>query len=196
MDVTPVLEVIDQRSVQKRGGDFARYPSSYVVCSLLRRYGIKRVLDVTYGEGRFYYLCRHELEIVGVDPVKWEWVVKPKVFLQENVFELHTALEHGLVKLQQPDVVVIDPPKWNPLVPYRRRSPYNYIVGTPKLIIKYGSRVAAILKAPYLLLHFRELLELENYKPIHVIEFTWIARYLFTANKNKSLYILYALCTQ
>jgi len=31
MSVLPVLEVIDQRTIQKRGGDFARYPSSYVV---------------------------------------------------------------------------------------------------------------------------------------------------------------------
>jgi hypothetical protein len=191
--VKVVVERVDQRQVQMYGGDFAKYPSSYVVCSLLRRYGLKKVLDVTYGEGRFYYLCKSELEIVGADPVKWQWVVKPRLFLQENVFELHTALEHGLVKPQQPDVVVIDPPKWNPLVLYRRRSMYNYIIGTPRLIIEYGSRVAAILKAPYLLLHYRGVVPLKSYEPIHIVEFTFIARYLNTKNNNKSLYIVYTL---
>jgi len=190
--VKVVVERVDQRKVQMYGGDFAKYPSSYVVCRLLRKYGLKKVLDVTYGEGRFYYLCKSELDIIGVDPVKWQWVVKPRLFLQENIFELHAALEHGLVKPQQPDVVVIDPPKWNPLVPYRRRSMYNYIIGTPRLIIEYGSRVAAILKAPYLLLHFREVVPLKSYEPIHIVEFTWVARYLFTKN-NKSLYIVYTL---
>jgi hypothetical protein len=101
MDVTPVLEVIDQRSVQKRGGDFARYPSSYVVCSLLRRYGLRRVLDVTYGEGRFYYLCKSDVEVVAADPVKWQWVVKPNQFLQLNVFQLYMMLS---------DAIVTDPP--------------------------------------------------------------------------------------
>jgi len=51
------------------------------------------------------------------------------------------------------------------------------------------------LKTKHLLVHYRELLKLERFKPIHVIEFIWIARYKFTENKNKSLYILYKVET-
>lgn len=189
MNVT--LEVIDQRRVQKRGGDFARYPSSYVVCSLLRRYGLRRVLDVTYGEGRFYYLCKSDVEVVAADPVKWRWVVKPKQFLQLNVFQLYMMLRDGKLQMCNVDAVVVDPPKWNTEVSYRRRDMYNYIVGTPRIIIEYATRVAELLKAAHLLVHYRSPLDIDAYRPIHIVEFTWVARYQNTKNKNKSLYILY-----
>jgi hypothetical protein len=189
MNVT--LEVIDQRRVQKRGGDFARYPSSYVVCSLLRRYGLRRVLDVTYGEGRFYYLCKSDVEVVAADPVKWQWVVKPKQFLQLNVFQLYMMLRDGKLQMCNVDAVVVDPPKWNTEVSYRRRDMYNYIVGTPRIIIEYATRVAELLKAAHLLVHYRSALDIDAYRPIHIVEFTWVARYQNTKNKNKSLYILY-----
>jgi hypothetical protein len=191
MSVKYVVEQIDQRQVQKYGGDFVKYPSSYVVCGLLRRYGLRRVLDVTYGEGRFYYLCRHELEIIGADPMKWDWVVKPRQFYQLNVFQLYLMLRDGKLQLPVVDVVVVDPPRWNTSVTYRRRDMYNFIVGTPKLIIEYAAKVANLLKSPYLLIHYREVMQLENYVPMHVIEFTWVARYLNTGDRNKSLYILY-----
>jgi hypothetical protein len=148
------------------------------------------VLDVTYGEGRFYYLCRHELDIVGVDPVRRSWVVQPKQFLQMNVFQLYMLLRERKLLLS-PEVVVVDPPRWND-VSYNRRDMYNFVIGTPKLIIEYAAKTAALLEAPYLLVHFREILKIENFKPTHVIEFKWFARYLNTENKNKSLYILYS----
>jgi hypothetical protein len=185
-------EFIDQRQVQRYGGDFAKYPISYVVCSLLRRYGLRRVLDVTYGEGRFYYLCRHELEVVGADPMKWSWVVKPKQFYQLNVFQLHLMLRDGKIPLSPVDVVVVDPPRWNTGVVYRSRDMYNFIIGTPRLIIEYATKVAHLIRANHLLVHYRELLNIENFSPVHIVEFTWVARYKFTENKNRSLYILYS----
>jgi len=191
MSVLPVLEVIDQRTIQKRGGDFARYPSSYVVCKFLRQHNIRKILDVTYGEGRFYYLCRHELEIIAADPVKWNWIVKPKQFLQLNVFQLYLMLRDGKIELPHVDALVVDPPKWTTNVSYRKRDMYNFIIGTPKLVIEYASKIASLLKTRHLLAHYREVIQLENYVPIHIIEFTWIARYLHTKNKNKSLYMLY-----
>jgi len=193
--VNVVTEFIDQRQIQRYGGDFAKYPSSFVVCTLLRKYNIRKVLDVTYGEGRFYYLCRHELEIIGADPVKWQWVVKPKQFFQMNIFQLYLMLRYGKIQLPSVDAVVVDPPRWNTEVVYRRRDMYNYIIGTPRLIIEHAAKVAHLLRAKHLLVHYRELLNLENYRPIHVIEFIWIARYKFTENKNKSLYILYKVET-
>jgi hypothetical protein len=194
--MSAIVERVDQRAVQERGGDFARYPSSYVVCSLLRRYGLRRVLDVTYGEGRFYRLCFPELEIIGADPMKWSWVVKPKQFYQMNVFQLYLMLRDGKIQLEPIDVVVVDPPKWNINVSYNRRDMYNYIIGTPKLIIEYAAKVAQLLKTRHLLVHYRELLKLEGFEPVHVVEFTWFARYLNTENKNKSLYIFYGWVDQ
>uniref|UniRef100_A0A7J2U157 SAM-dependent methyltransferase n=1 Tax=Ignisphaera aggregans TaxID=334771 RepID=A0A7J2U157_9CREN len=185
-----VTEAIDQRSVQRYGGDFARFPSSYVVCKLLRQYSIRKVLDVTYGEGRFYYLCRNELEIIAADPVKWNCIVKPRQFLQLNVFQLYLMLRDGKIELPHVDALVVDPPKWTTNVSYRKRDMYNFIIGTPKLIIEYASKIASLLKTQYLLAHYREVIQLENYVPTHIIEFTWIARYLHTKNKNRSLYIL------
>ena len=191
MSALPILEVIDQRAIQRCGGDFARFPSSYVVCKLLRQHSIRRILDVTYGEGRFYYLCKNELEIIAADPVKRNWVVKPGQFLQLNVFQLYMLLRDKRLQLSNVDVVVVDPPKWSTSVSYNRRDVYNFIIGTPRLIIEYATKVAGLLRAPYLLIHYREAIQLENYMPIHIIEFTWIARYLHTENKNRSLYILY-----
>jgi len=188
-----VVERVDQRKIQRYGGDFAKYPSSYVVCSLLRKYGLKKVLDVTYGEGRFYYLCKSELEIVGADPVKWSWTVKPKQFYQMNVFQLHLMLRDKKLQLGPVDIVVVDPPRWNTDVTYRKRNMFDYIIGTPKLIIEHAARVAELLKTGHLLAHYREPIQLNSYRPIHIVEFTWIARYLNTKNNNKSLYILYTL---
>jgi hypothetical protein len=186
-----VFEKVDQRDIQSRGGDFVKYPSSHMVCSLLRRYGLKKVLDVTYGEGRFYKLCRYDLEIIAADPMRWQWVVKPNQFHQLNVFQLYLMVRDGKLSIEPVDVVVVDPPKWSTAVSYNRRDMYNFIIGTPKLIIEYAAKVAQLLKTRHLLAHYREPLKLEGFEPIHVVEFTWIARYLNTEGKNKSMYILY-----
>jgi hypothetical protein len=186
-----VVEKVDQRDVQRIGGSFAKYPSSYIVCKLLRNYGLKRVLDVTYGEGRFYRICFPELVVIGADPVKWSWVVKPNQFYQLNVFQLHLMLRDGKIRLGPVDVVVVDPPRWSTDVVYRKRDMFNFLIGTPKLIIEYASKVASLIRSPYLLVHYRELLKLEGFEPVHVVEFTWFARYAYTENNNRSLYILY-----
>jgi hypothetical protein len=186
-----VTEVVDQRSIQRYGGDFAKYPSSYVVCKLLRQYSIRKILDVTYGEGRFYYLCKNELEIIASDPMRRRWVVNPRQFLQLSVFQLYMMLRDGKLQMSCVDVVVVDPPKWNTEVVYRRRDMYNYIIGTPHTIIEYAAKVAELLKAEHLLVHYRNTLDINAYRPVHIVEFTWIARYQNTKNKNKSLYILY-----
>jgi len=188
-----VFEKVDQRSIQRIGGNFTKYPSSYVVCKLLRDYGLKRVLDVTYGEGRFYRLCFPELEIIGADPVKRDWVVKPRQFYQMNIFQLYLMIRDGKIQLPYVDAVVVDPPRWNTEVVYRRRDMYNYIIGTPRLIIEHAAKVVHLLRAKHLLVHYRELINIENFSPVHIVEFTWIARYKFTENRNRSLYILYKL---
>jgi hypothetical protein len=188
------VESVDQRGIQRLGGECARYPSSYVVCNLLRRYGLRRVLDVTYGEGRFYRLCRSYLQLlVAADPVRWRWVTRPDVFYQYNVFYLYTQLRTGGLDLPRDlDAVVVDPPRWTEWATYRRRPMFNFVVGSPRLIVEYGARVASLLGVRHLLVHYRELPKLDGFRPIHVVEFTWVARYLNTENKNRSLYALYS----
>jgi hypothetical protein len=136
-------------------------------------------------------LCYSEILIVGADPIKWKWVVCPNQFYQMNVFQLHIMVRDGKLSIEPVDVVVVDPPKWNTDVVYRRRDMFNFIIGTPKLIIEYAARVSQLLNTRHLLVHYRELLKLEGFEPVHVVEFTWIARYLNTKYNNKSLYIIY-----
>jgi hypothetical protein len=185
-----IIEHVNQRDVQRRGGCFSKYPTSFVVCYLLRRYGIRKVLDVTYGEGRFYYLCKDEVIVVGSDPVRREWVTMPKEFHQLNVFQLYGMVRDGALRLPKVDAVVADPPKWTRNATYRR-SAFNYIIGTPELIIEYASRIARLTKTTYLLTHYKDLVKLDDFKLAHVIEFTIMTRYLNLRNRNKSLFTLY-----
>jgi hypothetical protein len=185
-----MLEFVDQRDVQRMGGLHARFPSSYIVCRLLGSVNARRVLDVTYGVGRFYRLCRREIELlIASDPIKWGWIVEPDVFYQFTVWQLYNMVRGGNVKIPDVDVVVCDPPRWNTSVSYNRRSPYNFVVGTPNLIIDYSVKLARVLNAKHLLLHYNRILNIG--RPIHVIEFLWFARYLNTEGKNKSYYVLY-----
>jgi len=184
-----MIELVDQRSIQRRGGLYARFPQSYVVCRLLELVNARRVLDVTYGAGRFYRLCRREIELlIASDPVKWRWVVAPDIFYQLTVWQLYDRVRRGDIVVPGVDVVVCDPPRWNMSVSYNRRDMYNYVVGTPSLIIDYSAKLARLLNAK-LLLHYNRILDIG--RPIHAIEFRWIARYLNTEGKNRSYYVLY-----
>jgi len=190
VDGRMMVEVVDQRDIQKKGGPHVRFPSSYIVCKLLRSINARRILDVTYGVGRFYVLCRREVELlVASDPVKWEWVVEPDIFYQLTVWQLYDGVRRGGIVVPSVDVIVCDPPKWNTSVSYNRRSHYNFIIGTPSLIIDYSVKLASMLNVKHLLLHYNRISNID--KPRHVIEFHWFARYLNTEVKNKSYYILY-----
>ena len=184
--------VVDQRDVQKRGGLCAKYPSSYVVCEMLRKHSIRRVLDVTFGRGRFYALCRRDIELlIASDPVKWPWLVYPDRFYQATAWQLYNLLKNNKVQVREVDCVVVDPPRWSRGAEYRRRGEYNFLIGSPRLIIEYAAKAAALINAKHILLHYNKVVEVENYTPVHVVEFRWLARYLNTENKNTSYYIIY-----
>ena len=74
-------------------------------------------------------------------------------------------------------------------VNYNKREIYNYLIGTPNLIIDYSVKLARMLNAKHLLLHYNRVPNID--KPRHVVEFRWIARYLNIEGKNRSYYILY-----
>jgi hypothetical protein len=189
-----IVENVDQREIQKRGGLYAKFPGSYVICSILDRYNCKSVLDVTYGEGRFYMFCRDNIDIlIGSDPKRWDWVVKPDLFYPFNVFHLYMLLSKKKfdIPIRGVDVVVVDPPRWTTYAIYNRRKMFNYLVGTPESIFETSGKIAKLLNTRYVLVHYRNVVKLEQYIPIHLVEFKWFARYLNTENKNTSLYILY-----
>jgi len=187
------VERVDQRDIQKRGGDYAKYPSSYVVCSLLKKYNITRILDVTYGEGRFYKLCRSDLRITGSDPVRRDWVVKPDSFIQADIFHLYRLASAEQFTATDLDAIVVDPPKWTRNARYKVHDMLNYIIGTPELIIEYALKIAQLIHAPYMLVHYKRVLQLNGYKPVHVVEYRWYHRYLRVSDNNHSLFVLYSI---
>jgi hypothetical protein len=184
-----VVEVVDQRDIQRMGGLHARFPSSYVVCKLLKSINARRVLDVTYGVGRFYRLCRRGIELlIASDPVKWRWVVAPDTFYQVTVWQLYNMVRGGKVRIPDVDVVVCDPPRFSR--GGNRRDEYNYIIGTHNLIIEYSVKLAKLLGVRHFILHFNRIMDLGNIE--YIVEFNWMARYLYAnGTNNKSYFILY-----
>ena len=177
--------IIDQREIQRIGGAAAKFPSAYVVNMLLRKIRAEKVLDVTYGRGRFYYIYRPRL-LIGADPVKRDWVVNPDRFYQANVWQLYSLLEE-----RDFDVVVCDPPKWNRRIKYNKREEYDYVIGDAYSIIMGAIRLAREkTSAKYFLLHYNKLLPLQI---IEDVKFVWWARYLYSSNKNPTHFTLYLI---
>ena len=75
--------VIEQREIQKKGGLCARYPVSCVVRDLIGATNLFKplipinILDLTYGEGRFYASFRNKVKVYGFDILRLDHVVKP-----------------------------------------------------------------------------------------------------------------------
>jgi hypothetical protein len=175
--------MIDQREIQKLGGKAAKFPSAYVISLILSTINAQEVVDVTYGKGRFYAIYRPRY-LVGADPKKWGWIVEPDEFYQVPVWKLLGILNCCA------DVVVCDPPNWNTDVKYNRRDEYSYIIGTPSLIINYAIKLARKIDAPYLLLHFKKLIDLPIERDM---ELRWVSRYLHNEKLRTSHYTLYRI---
>ena len=180
-----IVNIVDQRDVQRLGGKAARYPASYIVCTLLLDVDAHSVLDVTYGRGRFYYYMKPEF-LVGADVKVWGWIVKPDIFIQKPVWALDKILNKINIKF---DVLVVDPPAWSKGVSYNKREEYSYILGTPELIINEAIKLAKKHEIPYILLHFNKLLD--KLPIIENIEFRYVARYLNNPNFKTTYFTLY-----
>jgi len=176
---------MDQREIQKLGGKASRYPASYVVCHFLERYSLRRVLDVTYGEGRFYAYKRPEF-LVGADPRVWNWVVKPDIFINRPVWSLRRILERINVEF---DVVVCDPPRWERGTRYRKRDLFSYVVGGAAAIIDHSFKLASELGVGKLLLHYKDVLR--GRKVVEDVEFLYVARYLNNPELRTTHFTLY-----
>ncbi len=180
------MAVVDQRDVQRRGGICATYPTACIVYDTLTKHDLYRnVLDVTYGRGRFYAVKKPQI-LVGCDPKAWEWIVAPDIFIPGPVWSVKKALKHINIEF---DVIVVDPPKWTD-TNYNRRDEYNYIVGTPKMIIDHSIELAREIGIKHMLLHYKEVPSIGNI--VEQIGFIYIARYL-NNKENKSYFVLYKL---
>jgi hypothetical protein len=180
-----IIEEVDQRDIQKRGNLFAKYPISYPIMRIMGKYNIRNVLDVTYGKGRFYKLYRPKY-LVGVDPVKRKWIVRPDEFYQMTVYHFYRLLKNSEITIKPIDCIVIDPPWAREDRKYREE--FNYVIGTPELIVEYGKKVAELVKAPYMLLHHNQQPPLGRI--IYIIKFKWVVFYHPDTGKE-SFYILY-----
>jgi hypothetical protein len=84
---------------------------SYEIINDLLGYlsGQLRVLDLTYGVGRFYRLCRNKIDLlIGVDVIKYGWEVKPDIFLNVDAVTLiHRMLDGFYLPF---NLIVVDPP--------------------------------------------------------------------------------------
>jgi len=99
-----IFSIEDQRDWQRKHG-CAKTPFSCFFCHLLSIFNIKKVLDLNYGVGGFYEKCHNDLEVVGVDIVKWDWLVKPHRFIQSDMID---AL--NILLGEKFDAAVMDPP--------------------------------------------------------------------------------------
>ena len=166
-------KVIEQIEVQRRGGICVKYPVSCLIFDLIsnvldvfhRRIVI---LDLTYGEGRFYKAFGvFKPYIIAIDIRKLNWHVVPDEFYLTAAWRWKHVVNHKKV-----DLVVVDPP-W---MEWRRGSEgrYHYsvynIVGSPLSILNAGFE-AAIHYNAYILIHYKERVTHEKFDLLNEIWF-------------------------
>lgn len=168
--------VVDQNDYIRHG--CSRYPYSCFFCDVLRLLDAKKVLDLTYGEGRFYQACKSEVHVTGIDIVKHEWAVEPDIFIQDDAFLAVKKLK------REYDVAVIDPPfdtepnNHNPRkdVYYASSNSWN-IHKLVQLIKLAKAYVAPTVIVKYLPKEWDELTHLFALQPQHVFIFKYFSNH-------------------
>ena len=123
----------------------------------------KRVLDLTYGRGRFYRrVKRYGTCIVGVDIERHEWEVEPCEFIHMDAREYVDRILRGEASIGRVDAVVVDPP-WSSekrgQMPRRTGisgMPYHMPVKS-RVIVDAAARLAGILGVPLVYRYKEEL---------------------------------------
>ena len=183
------VHVVDQRNIQSRGGKCAKYPISCLLHDMLEKtmHSLEHmaVLDVTYGQGRFYGAWRPRL-LLGCDVRIHSWVVKPDWFSIVPSWSAWRMVRKLGVTI---DVVVVDPP-WSRYI-YYRRPQFNTAYGSIKDILYGGIRTAKEIRARYLLVHYREPVELDDWIPLETIEFHPVSRYINNIDGTRSYFMLF-----
>ena len=185
MNASGEVRLVDQRDVQRRGGACGRAPVSCLIHDILAEAGIDprglTVLDTTYGEGRFYIAWRPRL-LIGVDiqVPRTGWIVKPDIFIPHNIFTIDRLLD----ALPVPDIVVVDPPfgYWQ-----RHRPHYHLFNYLARDIIDKAAGIAREYGVP-LLVHYRDIVELDGLTLVHGVRFIYVTRYLNNENLGKTTF--------
>jgi len=179
------MRVVDQREVQSRRGVCGKYPVACVVYDMLSKHGLyKRILDVTFGRGRFYAKKLPEF-LVGVDPVRRDWIVYPHIFFQKTVQQVY---ESGVLDGLSFDVVVVDPPFNARRVRWRLRREFEVSMGLPEEIIRYAFALAKLLGVGHLFLHFHYVVPGDI---VDVIGFRPISRNFYSNAGLLTFFVLY-----
>ena len=179
-----IFETEDQRDWQKRPGCHSN-PFSCFFCHLLSVFNIKTVLDLTYGVGSFYEKCGNSINIIAVDIVKWDWLVRPMEFHKSEAYEFIKQF-NGKV-----DAVVLDPPYRTERVNTRHNNEFYdvlYFGNMPMHEIIEIIKLARA-KAKYVILKYMpdngELIKLLELNPKYVITWRYIISHVKTTDNNK-----------
>lgn len=149
------------RAVEVNGSKYKSYDIVYILLGRLGLLGRTRLLDLTYGLGRFYRRARlYGVCVTGVDIQRLDWEVPPCEFIQMDAREYAEGVIRGELDPGRVDLVVVDPP-WN----HEKRnnvSKYSYVSGSlgfshyhmrgvrSRDIIRAAQRLAGHLGVPLL----------------------------------------------
>ena len=169
--------VVDQRDIQRRGGKCARYPVSCLIHSLLVEAGLEprdlTVLDLTYGQGRFYAAWRPRV-LIGADIHVHNWVVMPDLFVKAPAWVAWRKIKKVDMR---PDIVVVDPPWVERGSSKRRLYGLDLALGTPQIILEAGVKASKELGTRYLLIHFKDRWVPRGWYTIAETRFLYVTRY-------------------
>lgn len=147
-----------------------------------------RVLDLTYGKGRWWRKARRMLQLlIGIDMHDWEKEVEPDVFLVQDARKLNAVRE--IVEVYEPNLIAVDPP-WS----YENRGVFTVPEGMEALYHQPVRSRELILAAKELAAEF-ELPLLYRYKTRVPCRKELIYVQAKMRIKGRPATIHYALCT-
>ena len=145
-----------------------RYPYGTMVWLLLQEAGLRprTVLDLTFGEGKFWS-CWRPKHLIGFDIRRLDWVVEPDVFYQKPAW---AALHMSVPRV---DLVAVDPPWQRSALGRSARLSVggrwwyrtSRMVGSPGAILESAARLAEEVGVP-LLVHFEREWVPEGFTPL------------------------------
>jgi len=168
--------IVDQREIQRRGGVCAKIPTACIVASLIDSAGIGRdivVLDLTYGEGRFWAATKPRL-LIGADIRVYNWVVDPDIFIKKPAWAAWRIVANLGVRV---DIVAVDPPWVHHGSDIRRQFGTVLALGTPEIILESALRAANGLGARYMLVHYKKQWAPKGWEIIDHVRFMPVTRY-------------------
>jgi len=154
-----------------------KYPYGMMIRLLLEtiRLKPKKVVDLTFGEGKFWSCYKPEY-LIGYDIRKLKWIIKPDKFIKAPAW---AALYHIIDnKIPKPELIAVDPPWQQKTRGKGKKIRYggkwwystSKMVGTPKIVLEAATKLSGKLKIP-LIIHYKNRWVPNNFKVL--IEVFW-----------------------